>query len=153
MKNVILFLSIVSLTGCATIMHGETQRIGVSSSPSGASVIVDGTSSWGKTPVFVDLAREKEHIIKIEMANYTPIEMTITKKVSNWAWGNIVFGMVIGLAVDALSGGLYKLEPEQVHADLTQKQIKISKVSKDTLYIAVVLKPKPDWQKIGQLSR
>jgi len=153
MKNVMLFLSIVSLAGCGTIMHGTSQRIGISSSPSGATVIVDRTNNMGRTPVFVDLERLDTHIIRIEMPNYAPLEMTITRKISTWAWGNIIFGMGVGLAIDAISGGLYKLDPERIHSVFPSGQVTISKDLKKGLYIAVVLKPKPEWQKIGQLSR
>jgi len=34
--------------------------------------------------------------------------------------GNIVFGELIGLAVDAMSGGLYNLTPTQISAQLVQ---------------------------------
>jgi hypothetical protein len=41
-------------------------------------------------------------------------------------WGNIVFGGIIGLAVDAITGGLYKLAPEQVSAQLARGEIQMA---------------------------
>jgi hypothetical protein len=82
--------------GCATIMHGTSQQIGISSMPSGAKVSVD-SNPMGVTPIFASLSRGDNHIIKIELDGYVPHEMTITKKTSGWVWGNIVFGGLIGL--------------------------------------------------------
>lgn len=64
------------------------------------------------------LSRSDNHIVRIQMDGYQPFDATITRSVSGWVWGNLVFGGLIGLAVDATSGGLYKLTPEQVSAQM-----------------------------------
>ena len=113
----ILFCFSSLLYGCATIMHGTSQQIGISSNPTGAKVTVDNMST-GTTSTFANLSRGSNHVVKIEMPGYMPSEMTITGKASGWVWGNILFGGLIGLAIDAASGGLYDLTPEQLHAEL-----------------------------------
>jgi hypothetical protein len=105
------------MPGCATIMHGTTQSIGISSTPTGASVSVDNISH-GQTPVVTPLSRKDNHIVKVEFAGYQPFEATVTRSVSGWVVGNLVFGGLIGLGVDAISGGLYTLGPEQITATL-----------------------------------
>ena len=147
---VVLLCFITSISGCATIMHGTKQKVGISSTPSGASVNVDGVS-YGKTPVAANLDRNDDHIVVIKMDGYEPYETMLTKKVSGWVWGNILIGGLIGLAVDALSGGLYKLTPEQVEATLAKKGMS-HLYKEDTLYVTVVLKPESTWQKIGSLK-
>ncbi len=142
---------VILLAGCATIMQGTTQSVGISSAPTGASVTVDNVSN-GKTPVVANLKRKDNHIVKIEMTGYQPYEVTLTRQTSGWVWGNIVFGGLIGLAVDAISGGMYKLTPQQIQAEL--KSGRISRLPKaDTLLVNVVLKADPAWEKIGQLRR
>ncbi len=145
----------VFVTGCATIIHGTTQYVGFSSAPSGAAVIVDGATR-GKTPTVLKLRRKDNHIIQIKLAGYQPFDATITRSVSGWVWGNIVFGGVIGLAVDAITGGLYKLTPEQIQATLS-KNLSKNKTGflykKDSLYLVVVLNPDPAWQKIANLTK
>ena len=136
------------LAGCGTIMHGSTQAVGIGSTPTGATVTVDN-ASLGKTPVIATLSRKDQHIVKIELDGYLPFESTITRSVSGWVWGNIVFGGLIGLAVDAISGGLYKLTPEQVQATMAQN-VSFSRDG-DRLIIAVVLAPEAGWEQIGQL--
>jgi hypothetical protein len=37
-------------------------------------------------------------------------------------WANLVFGGIPGLAVDAITGGLYKVAPEEVTATLKEAQ-------------------------------
>ncbi len=114
-------------------MQGTTQKIGISSNPSGARVTING-NQLGSTPLFTDLKRGDNHIVKIELDGYQPYEMTITKKISGWVWGNIVFGGLIGLAVDAISGGIYKLTPEQVMAELRRQNAE-KYYKNDRLYI------------------
>ncbi len=150
-KVVILTMSLAVLVwSCATIMHGTSQKIGISSSPSGAKVIIDNTD-FGTTPTFAKLKRGDEHIVKISLEGYQTAELTITKSVSGWVWGNIVFGGLIGLAVDAISGGLYDLSPEQLNVELKKNGFGYIK-NESGIYIFTVLEPKENWKKIGNLK-
>jgi hypothetical protein len=147
----ILLISWFIFQGCATIMHGTTQDVGFGSSPSGAKVTIDGQEK-GKTPVIVDLRRKDNHQVRIELDGYQPYETSIVRKVSGWVLGNILFGGLIGLAVDAISGGLYNLTPEQVQATLAKADMS-HLYRNDTLYIVTVLTPDPTWQKVGNLTK
>jgi hypothetical protein len=57
-------------------------------------------------------------LVKIELPGYMPYETNLIRKVDGWIAGNIVFGGLIGLAVDAITGGMYKLTPEQIQSEL-----------------------------------
>jgi len=138
------------LWGCATIMHGTSQKVGISSSPTGAKVWVDN-KEMGITPLFADLKRGDDHIVKVELAGYQKAELTITKSVSGWVWGNIVFGGIIGLAVDAITGGLYNLSPEQLNTEL-KKEGSSAIIRDGEIYVLTVLRPDPSWQKVGNLT-
>jgi hypothetical protein len=105
------------VAGCATVMHGTKQDIGVSSVPSGATVSIDNIPR-GHTPVVASLSRKDNHTVKVESAGYQPFEATVTRSVSGWVAGNLVIGGLIGLSVDAISGGMYDLGPEQINATL-----------------------------------
>ena len=135
------------LLGCATIMHGTHEDVGIGSSPSGASVTIDNIQH-GMTPVIAKLTRKDNHVVTISMPDYATFSATVTRGVSGWVWGNIVFGGLIGLAVDAISGGIYKLTPEQISGTLAQ-----ARAMNDGIYIRVVLRPAADWTKIAQLAR
>jgi uncharacterized protein YceK len=152
----LLFLPIASLTyglvvvGCGTIMHSTTQGIGFASTPTGAAITVNN-QTYGTTPTVVKLSRKDTHIVKIELPGYQPFETTITRSLSGWVWGNIVFGGLVGLAVDAISGGLYKLSPEQVHATLSKEDIGLLH-KQDAIYLAITLHPDPSWEKVATLN-
>ena len=94
-----------------------------------------------------------KHALKIGRAGYQPYEMVFSRSTSGWVWGNIVFGGLIGLAVDAITGGLYKLSPELVQASLTQSHASIDQGGHNSLVVRVVLHPEPEWQKVGQLVK
>ncbi len=147
----VLLTAVVVVAGCATIMHGTSQDVGISSTPTGAAVAVDN-KALGNTPIIAHLSRKEHHIVVLKLDGYEPSEMTLTRGVSGWVWGNIVFGGLIGLAVDAISGGLYKLTPEQLAANLQKKPVSLQKVD-GLVYVAVVMRPDPTWQKVGQLQR
>ena len=140
--------------GCATIMHGSSQDVSINSTPSGAEVTADNVPS-GKTPVLLHLKRGDTHTVKVNVPGYLPYELILTKSVSGWVWGNVLFGGLIGLAVDAISGGLYYLNPEQVQAQLAQEPQTAPKVAtnSDDLQILVVLSPDPSWKLVAQLDR
>jgi len=132
-------------------MHGTTQTVGISSNPSSANVTINGCAV-GKTPVSVNLKRNQNHQIKLELPGYQPYEIVCTRQVSGFVFGNIIFGGVIGLAVDAISGGIYRLTPEQIQAELHENQMNVVKRGSNS-YVAIVMKPKPSWEKIGQLQK
>lgn len=149
----LLMLAAVLAFGCATIIHGTTQSVGVSSTPTNAKVIVDG-QSYGNAPVTVELKRKKNHILRIELNGYEAYETTVTHTVSGWVFGNLVFGGLIGLAIDAVSGGMYELSPDHIHPTLkTARTSSAEGRSDDSLYISVVLHRDASWKKVGQLTR
>jgi hypothetical protein len=139
-----------AISGCATIIHGTRQDVSISSSPSGADVWVDN-SQVGQTPVIAHLSRKDSHIVKLVLPGYQPYETTITRSVSGWVWGNIAFGGLIGLGVDAISGGIYKLSPEQVSGELAGQRA--AGLSTDGIYILVAMKPQHGWELVGQLQK
>lgn len=131
-------------------MHGTSQDVSIASQPTGANVTIDEIEK-GTTPLTADLDRGDEHTVRIDMEGYQPYEMNITKSTSGWVWGNIVFGGLVGLAVDAITGGLYKLEPNQIEAELREGTA--GAAEKDGKpHIRVVLQPDDDWEKVGQLD-
>lgn len=149
LRKLAVAAALLSLTGCATIMHGTTQGVGLSSNPSNARITVNN-QPMGTTPTVLKLSRKDNHIVRMELDGYQPFEATLTRSTSGWVFGNIVFGGLIGLAVDAMSGGLYKLTPEQVTAQMASGA---AGQSGDGLFLTVVMTPEAGWVKVGQLTR
>lgn len=163
-KELLAIISMAFLVGCATIIHGTNQEMAILSNPTAVQVTVDN-KLLGKTPIIADLKRKNKHIIKIELEGYLPYEVIISKKASRWLWGNIIvmaptaiaiapeaisWGLIF-LAVDAITGGLYELTPEQVQAEMRKAEAS-TLYKDDVLFLTVVLAPDPDWEKIGNLK-
>lgn len=141
--------SLSLVTSCASIMNGTHQSIGISTNPSNAEIWLDNRLV-GRSPMIVEMKRCDNHFVRIQLDGYQPYDLTFTKEVSGWVVGNIVFGGFIGLAVDAISGGLYRLTPDQVQAVMSRENIACSNESDDSS-IFVVLEVDPSWQKIDTL--
>lgn len=127
-KNTILLTLIVAtfLPGCATITRGTTQDISVDSTPQGSRVETTDGATY-TTPAAIKLKRNISHTLSFEKAGYEPAKAVVTPSISGGGAagmaGNILFGGIIGGAVDAGSGAMYDLTPTRVHVvmkELTQ---------------------------------
>ncbi|HYB63654.1 MAG TPA: PEGA domain-containing protein, partial [Steroidobacteraceae bacterium] len=124
-RSALCAVAAISLMGCCSIIHGTRQDVGINSSPTGALVKVDNAPS-GNTPLVAKLTRKDNHVVHIELSGYQPFDLTLTRSVSGWVWGNIVFGGLIGLAVDAIDGAFYNLTPDQVTATLAANHASVT---------------------------
>ena len=153
MKNTIMLLCISSLfflSSCATIVSGIRQTVKFDSTPTNATVFIDETEV-GKTPFETKLERTREYEVEIRLEGYEPYKTKLTKQFNAWYIGNIVFGGIIGLVVDPITGAIYRLTPNEINAQLQQGTV--FKSSKKEVYIAVSLKVDKNWQKVGQLEK
>jgi hypothetical protein len=140
----------ILLSACGAIMHGSSQQIGISSSPTSARVLINGVES-GVTPLVADLKRKGPHVIAVRADGYEPYEIALTRSVSGWVWGNLVFGGLIGLVVDASTGGLYKLSPEQISAELSRSGGTWAE-EESLLYVRLVPRAPAGLERIGALT-
>ena len=165
MKSMISKMGIILLallmTNCAAIIHGNKQLVNFSSQPSGAKVYIDG-KDYGTTPTSVELKRigrlkgestvKKEYNVKIDLEGYYPYEIKVKRTVDGWFFGNLIFGGLVGIIIDAASGSMYKLTPDQVIATLGKESATIQHQD-DNIVIAVALDINPGWEKVGQLVK
>ena len=110
------FLSLF-LCGCASITTGQYQRVPIDSYPQEAKVVVS-SGYRGVTPCSFDLKRNANHIIKISKEGYRTAQIALRKTLCGSTAGNIIIGGVIGLGVDAMTGAMFKLVPENVYVEL-----------------------------------
>jgi hypothetical protein len=138
------------IASCATIVSGSKQTVRFTSNPLHATILID-SFEVGKTPFESRLARNQKHSIVIKLDGYQDFELQMTRKFNGWYIGNIVFGGLIGLIVDPLTGAICTLSPSEVRAQLSKGTV-ITK-TKDDIYIAVSLTKNPDAIKVGQLTK
>jgi hypothetical protein len=113
------FLTVVALSGCATITGGTgPQKVKVASNPPGATVIVDG-QPCAMTPAVLRLDRKVEHQILLEKAGYMPAEADLKPGINPWIFGNVVGGGLIGVVVDLATDSERRLSPSKVDVNLS----------------------------------
>ena len=78
----LMVTSIFLFQSCATIISGKSKRIPVTSRPVRARIIVDGEER-GYTPLVLNLKKSNSYIVRVETPGYNPLEMRISRKVSN----------------------------------------------------------------------
>ena len=84
------------------------------------------------------------------MDGYEPYELILFRHTSGWIWGNIIFGGLIGLVVDAITGKMYKFSSTEVQGNL--RGVEGSSLHRDQIYFFVTLNPQVHWQEIGRLQ-
>jgi uncharacterized protein YceK len=131
--NVLLVFFLLSLlSGCATIVHGTTQDINITTDPSGADLNVDGSEHY-KSPAKITMKRKEDHMIEVAMEGYQKETVNIKSVISGAVAGNILAGGIIGWGVDAASGGQYRLVPENVDLRLHQIVTQAVAISKEPM--------------------
>ncbi len=114
---------ILSMAGCASITRGTTDTLIVESNPSGADVRLSNGMT-GKTPAAFKLPRKDSLVVTITKDGYESIEINVIPQIvgagSAGMAGNIVFGGLIGAAVDASTGAMHDLKPNPISVNLVR---------------------------------
>jgi hypothetical protein len=106
---------IMAMTGCASIVNGSNQSISVetrseSGMVSGANCrLSNNKGTWFLvTPGSTLVNRSFEDLsVKCEMAGHEPGLLSVKSSTKAMAFGNIIFGGVIGAGVDMSTGAAY----------------------------------------------
>ena len=113
--------------GCASLHHGHTQHVIVTSEPPGARIFA-GNEPVGVTPDFVTVNRSGT-VLRLEKNGFRTEEIRVPRLPSPWLAGSVVLAvpfLVAGsnwlsgalvLGVDFVTGAAWEL-PEQVEAAL-----------------------------------
>lgn len=146
--NMLCFcVAVFLLTGCATMIHGPLQKFVVTADPKIAAVYVDGRH-YGKTPIVIHMTRRKSHLLELKLDGYQTYQLTLKRKFDEWSFANIMTGGIPGLAIDLLTGSIYKLTPKDIYPTL---QASRGLVGNESIAVMVTLKPMKEWEKIGTL--
>ncbi len=136
-------------TSCATIVHGPLQKFILTSEPRVASIYIDG-KPYGHTPSVIHMTRRKNHKLVLSVPGYHPYEVTFQRKLDAWTIGNVVTGALPGLAIDFLTGSIYKLTPGDIYPTLRAHN---QSPTSDAVVIAVTLQPAQDRVMIGSMKK
>ncbi len=115
----ILCVSLAALTGCATIMAGGPDVIPVATNPPNANVFVDG-AFVGRTPLTISLDRHGPpgKAIQISLDGYQPISIIRGKRINNWVWANLFWGLFPAI-IDVVTGDYQTFGDEPIAVGMT----------------------------------
>jgi hypothetical protein len=119
-------LLLAQLTGCATIVKGHSQQINVVTKPSGAICDLqrDGKpiASVNPTPGMATVEKSRKEIaVHCTKPGYLPADGKVASKFHPMTFGNIIFGGIIGVGVDAMSGAMTEYD-ENVTVRMTPEE-------------------------------
>lgn len=130
MKKIIGLSAVVALMGvsaCATITKGTEDTVKVDSLPAGASVtfvekLGKLADQYCSTPCTIELNRKYTYGVTFEKDGYKPVTGLLEPKLSGdgaaGMAGNILFGGIVGAAVDGSTGAMNDLKPNPMTAQL-----------------------------------
>lgn len=122
MKKVIFNCTValsVLLSGCATIVEGSDQTVYFDTDPSGAKCSISRKGEGMlypsiTTPASLEITKDKDElVVKCEKDGYKDAIIYTDSNFQGWTMGNLIFGGIIGLGVDAASGAMNEY-PSQV---------------------------------------
>lgn len=124
-RTLILLACLAQLTGCASIVSGTRQNITVhNGSVSGAvCTLTNSKGNWlvGNTPHSVFVHRAYDDLqIECKKPGYKTAYHNAISSTRVLAFGNIVFGGVIGAAVDIVDGAAYDY-PYSIYVPMERK--------------------------------
>lgn len=107
----LLVLSVLTLAGCATIVDGGPDTINLMTSD-GSRVQAQVNSKSGTQqltlPTLISVPKSCSDVT-IQVIESDKVQQSVavaSSSVNPWIFGNIVFGGLIGLAVDAMTGDI-----------------------------------------------
>lgn len=128
MKTITLLLSLTFLSACAAIIDGSKREVMIETPDSAhaACKLSNGNGTW-ELPSTPGMRVVKGAYSNLDISCTDTVtgargETSINSSVNNWAFGNILFGGIIGVGVDMATGAAYEypetiLVPMSVIAD------------------------------------
>lgn len=119
MLRLLILVAALMLPSCATIVSSGPDIVPVASTPSGAKVMRKGTHV-GTTPCNL-VFRRTEHaplLVTLELDGYHTQTVTFSRSFNGWFFGNIIFGGIVGVFIDLVSGNCMYLTARQIDVPL-----------------------------------
>jgi hypothetical protein len=121
---VALVASLLSTSGCATLFNGTKTEVKIDSRPQAASFTIvsnggglgstkDVEVATGTTPAVVNLKNKSEYILTVKLDGYQDAKVPLEQDWSRWVICSGLCGL-IPLGIDVLTGGFWKIQPEDV---------------------------------------
>lgn len=118
---VVGIITMMTITGCATLFKGSTDGVSFSSDPTGAKVYVNG-NLLGTTPVQLELKSKNSYTIEFKKEGYETKTVLLNNSVGGgWIILDILGGL-LPIVIDAATGNWHELDQEHVNGVLEHQQ-------------------------------
>jgi len=129
--KIIIFLAILILSSCASIVTRSSYSVTINSTPSNALVTITDirgmTVFSGNTPAVVSLSasagffQRAEYQIRFSNPGYDDRIISIRASIDGWYWGNILLGGFIGmLIIDPATGAMWRINTTFINETLSR---------------------------------
>lgn len=121
-----IFLALLMLAGCSTIVNGPTQDIVVTSNPPGATITPTDYKCWVKTPGIITLDRTNSTILTARLYGYEDSKQEIKCELSlcpivTATTELLIYPGLIFTMLDCNTGSIGHLTPTEIHFELISK--------------------------------
>ncbi len=114
----ILIVLGLTLSGCASIVRGTTEEVRIITDPSDARITTTTGHACVGTPCKVEVARDTSFLVTASKDGYktatVDVKTETTGKGVAGVAGNLIFGGVVGAAVDGYNGAYLNHTPNPV---------------------------------------
>ena len=114
-------MSLLVLSGCGFVLHGEKQDITFDSKPPGVTVTLDNAIQF-TTPHTIALTRSSNHQALFKKEGYDTQHLSIRHEflIGSAIVGNILPLFPVGLAVDVMTGAAWGFKRDYLAVDMTK---------------------------------
>lgn len=113
--------TVLGLSGCGVMFGGTTKTISVTSAPNGATLTTVPSTAQFTTPASLELERKNSYTITASREGYQDAQAQIQKRMRVGPLIlDILFTGLVGVVIDAATGGWYDLQPANVTMALEQ---------------------------------
>lgn len=114
-KSLAVAVTVLSLSACCTMKDGTTQSVNIETNAPAKYKITneDGdVVGEGVAPTVVSLKRgDAPYTVTLKRSDTSPeAKGTINDNGNGWAWGNLLFGGIIGTIIDYSDGAVWDLD-------------------------------------------
>lgn len=106
--SIVILISLFTLSGCATLIHGRRQDVTITSAQAGAQVEIDYL--FCDTPCRLNVRRKAEYITVRQNGCTKQFEVVKDRNLGATLLGNIPF-YYLGIPIDVMTGAIYDIKP------------------------------------------
>ena len=114
--TILILVCVAAVSGCATIVKGKTQTVTVTTEPPGAICTLtragETVAVVNPTPGSISVEKSSDALtVTCMREGYQDSTGEVGTTFQAMTFGNVIFGGIIGAAVDAGSGAMHEYEP------------------------------------------